>query len=118
MSLKHFWTKKTLVGLGLGQFLSLLITSTGFSSSELSNRGINAPTSQSFLNYVLLTVVYGSVMLYKRQALKAKWYYYVVLGLVDVEANYLGQTLKFNQVYFMCSGEGIPVHIYNECNAA
>ncbi|XP_017647285.1 uncharacterized protein LOC108487448 [Gossypium arboreum] len=89
MSLKHFWTKKTLVGLGLGQFLSLLITSTGFSSSELSNRGINAPTSQSFLNYVLLTVVYGSVMLYKRQALKAKWYYYVVLGLVDVEANYL-----------------------------
>ncbi|XP_052478643.1 uncharacterized protein LOC105777803 isoform X3 [Gossypium raimondii] len=90
MSLKQFWTKKTLVGLGLGQFLSLLITSTGFSSSELSNRGINAPTSQSFLNYALLTVVYGSVMLYKRQALKAKWYYYVVLGLVDVEANYLG----------------------------
>ncbi|XP_012456728.2 uncharacterized protein LOC105777803 isoform X2 [Gossypium raimondii] len=70
MSLKQFWTKKTLVGLGLGQFLSLLITSTGFSSSELSNRGINAPTSQSFLNYALLTVVYGSVMLYKRQALK------------------------------------------------
>ncbi|KAG4126012.1 hypothetical protein ERO13_D10G131600v2 [Gossypium hirsutum] len=89
MSLKQFWTKKTLVGLGLGQFLSLLITSTGFSSSELSNRGINAPTSQSFLNYALLTVVYGSVMLYKRQALKAKWYYYVVLGLVDIEANYL-----------------------------
>ncbi|KAK8636797.1 hypothetical protein V6N13_064234 [Hibiscus sabdariffa] len=51
--------------------------------------GINAPTSQSFLNYVLLTVVYGSVMLYKRQPLKAKWYYYVVLGLVDVEANFL-----------------------------
>ncbi|XP_021291259.1 solute carrier family 35 member F1-like [Herrania umbratica] len=89
MSVKQFWTKKTLVGLGLGQFLSLLITSTGFSSSELAKKGINAPTSQSFLNYVLLTVVYGSVMLYRRQALKAKWYYYVVLGLVDVEANYL-----------------------------
>ncbi|KAB2039565.1 hypothetical protein ES319_D02G018400v1 [Gossypium barbadense] len=87
--LKQFWTKKTLVGLGLGQFLSLLITSTGFSSSELAKRGINAPTSQSFLNYVLLSVVYGSVMLYRRQALKAKWYYYVILGLVDVEANYL-----------------------------
>ncbi|XVF65480.1 hypothetical protein PTKIN_Ptkin09bG0252700 [Pterospermum kingtungense] len=86
---KQFWTKKTLVGLGLGQFLSLLITSTGFSSSELAKKGINAPTSQSFLNYVLLTIVYGSVMLYRRQALKAKWYYYVILGLVDVEANYL-----------------------------
>ncbi|KAE8712315.1 mediator of RNA polymerase II transcription subunit 28-like [Hibiscus syriacus] len=89
MNFKQFWTKKTLVGLGLGQFLSLLITSTGFSSSELAKNGINAPTSQSFLNYVLLTVVYGSVMLYRRQALKAKWYYYVVLGFVDVEANYL-----------------------------
>ena len=40
MSYKQFWTKKTLIGLGLGQFLSLLITSTGFTSSELAKRGI------------------------------------------------------------------------------
>ncbi|XP_024022067.1 solute carrier family 35 member F1-like, partial [Morus notabilis] len=86
---KEFWTKKTLVGLGLGQLLSLLITSTGFSSSELSKKGIDAPTSQSFLNYVLLAVVYGSIMLHRRKPLKAKWYYYVILGLVDVEANFL-----------------------------
>ncbi|KAK6930607.1 Solute carrier family 35 member SLC35F1/F2/F6 [Dillenia turbinata] len=86
---KKLWTKKTLVGLGLGQFLSLLITSTGFSSSELAKKGINAPTSQSFLNYVLLALVYGSSMIYRRKALKAKWYYYVLLGLVDVEANFL-----------------------------
>lgn len=39
-SFKEFWTKKTLVGLGLGQFLSLLITSTGFTSSELARKGI------------------------------------------------------------------------------
>ncbi|KAK4752430.1 hypothetical protein SAY87_021228 [Trapa incisa] len=86
---KQFWTKKTLVGLALGQFLSLLITSTGFSSSELAKRGINAPTSQSFLNYVLLAIVYGSIMLYRRKSLKAKWYSYAALGLVDVEANFL-----------------------------
>lgn len=86
---KEFWTKKTLTGLGLGQFLSLLITSTGFTSSELANRGINAPTSQSFLNYVLLAIVYGSIMLYRKKPLKAKWYYYIPLGLVDVEANFL-----------------------------
>ncbi|XP_021895555.1 solute carrier family 35 member F1-like isoform X1 [Carica papaya] len=85
----QFWTKKTLIGLGLGQFLSLLITSTGFSSSELARKGFNAPTSQSFLNYVLLATVYGSTMLYQRKALKAKWYYYVLLALVDVEANFL-----------------------------
>ncbi|KAM7487041.1 hypothetical protein LguiA_003050 [Lonicera macranthoides] len=88
-SFKEFWTKKTLVGLGLGQFLSLLITSTGFTSSELARKGINAPTSQSFMNYVLLALVYGSIMIYRREALKAKWYYYVLLGLVDVEANFL-----------------------------
>lgn len=89
LSFKEFWTKKTLVALGLGQFLSLLITSTGFSSSELARRGINAPTSQSFLNYVFLAIVYGSIMLYRKQALKAKWYYYAILSLVDVEANFL-----------------------------
>ncbi|KAJ4828037.1 hypothetical protein Tsubulata_045675 [Turnera subulata] len=89
ISFKEFWTKKTLFGLGLGQFLSLVITSTGFSSTELANRGINAPTSQSFLNYVFLAIIYGGIMLYKKQKLKAKWYYYVVLALVDVEANFL-----------------------------
>ncbi|KAJ0035655.1 hypothetical protein Pint_25696 [Pistacia integerrima] len=89
MNFKDFWTKKTLVGLGLGQFLSLLITSTGFASSELARKGINAPTSQSFLNYVLLAIFYGSYMLYRRQSLKAKWYYYLILGVVDVEANFL-----------------------------
>ncbi|XP_057781637.1 uncharacterized protein LOC130999947 isoform X2 [Salvia miltiorrhiza] len=89
VNLDGFWTKNTLVGLGLGQLLSLLVTSTGFSSSELAKRGINAPTSQSFLNYVLLALVYGSIMLCRRQALKAKWYYYILLGVVDVEANFL-----------------------------
>lgn len=86
---RDVWTKKTLVGLGLGQFLSLLITSTGFSSSELARRGINAPTSQSFFNYVLLALIYGAFLLYRRKPLKAKWYYYVLLGLVDVEGNFL-----------------------------
>lgn len=89
MDFKKYWTKKTLIGLGLGQFLSLLITGTGFASSELAKKGINAPTSQSFLNYVFLVIVYGSILLYRRQPLKAKWYYYILLGLVDVEANFL-----------------------------
>ena len=38
-NMRELWVKKTLVGLGLGQFLSLLITSTGFSSSELAKKG-------------------------------------------------------------------------------
>ncbi|XP_057754535.1 uncharacterized protein LOC130973866 [Arachis stenosperma] len=89
MNLENIWTRKTLIGLALGQLLSLLITSTGFTSSELAKKGINAPTSQSFLNYVLLAIVYGAVLIHRRKAFKAKWYYYIVLGLVDVEANFL-----------------------------
>ena len=34
------WVRReTLLGLALGQFVSLLITSTGFASSELARRG-------------------------------------------------------------------------------
>ncbi|KAK3139128.1 hypothetical protein QOZ80_5AG0378220 [Eleusine coracana subsp. coracana] len=82
-------SRKTLVALGLGQLVSLLVTATGFASSELSRRGINVPTSQSLLNYLLLAIVYGTILLRRRKPLQMKWYYYLVLGLVDVEANYL-----------------------------
>ncbi|KAG9139080.1 hypothetical protein Leryth_022611 [Lithospermum erythrorhizon] len=40
---EKIWKKKTMVALALGQFLSLLITSTDFSSSELANRGLLLP---------------------------------------------------------------------------
>lgn len=90
IDIKKYWTKNTLIGLFLGQFLSLLITATGFASSDLAKKGINAPTSQSFLNYVFLMIIYGTILLYRRKPLKAKWYYYILLGLVDVEANFLG----------------------------
>ncbi|KAF8701094.1 hypothetical protein HU200_033746 [Digitaria exilis] len=84
------WLRRELfVGLALGQFVSLLITSTGFSSSELARRGVNAPTSQSLLNYILLALVYGGTLVYKRQHLTIKWYYYLLLGIIDVEANYI-----------------------------
>ncbi|KAL6601770.1 hypothetical protein ACP70R_006083 [Stipagrostis hirtigluma subsp. patula] len=81
--------REVFVGLALGQFVSLLITSTGFSSSELVRRGVNAPTSQSLLNYILLALVYGGTLIYKRRNLTTKWYYYLILGIIDVEANYI-----------------------------
>ncbi|KAF3778298.1 Solute carrier family 35 member F1 [Nymphaea thermarum] len=84
-----FRSRLTLVALILGQIVSLLITSTGFASSELARKGISAPTSQSFFNYVLLAVIYGGIVLHRRKKLHAKWYYYVMLAFVDVEANYL-----------------------------
>ncbi|KAH9301778.1 hypothetical protein KI387_013361, partial [Taxus chinensis] len=50
---------------------------------------INVPTSQSLLNYVLLAVVFGSIVIYRGKGLRARWYYYVLLAFVDVEANYV-----------------------------
>lgn len=82
-------SRKTLVALGLGQLVSLIVTSTGVASSELSRRGINVPTSQSLLNYLLLGLVYGSILIRRRKPLQMKWYYYLILGFFDVEANYL-----------------------------
>ncbi|KAL8255505.1 hypothetical protein R6Q59_030572 [Mikania micrantha] len=67
---KGFFTKKTLIGLFLGQILSLFISSTGFSSSELSRRGINALTSQSLANYMLLAIVYGGILIRGRNSMK------------------------------------------------
>ncbi|KMZ72354.1 Solute carrier family 35 member F1 [Zostera marina] len=89
LRLDRFFSKKILIGLGLGQLISLIVTTTGFSSSELSRRGINAPTSQSLLNYMLLATVYGAVMIYRRKPLETKWWYYLLLGFVDVEANFM-----------------------------
>ncbi|XP_010469342.1 PREDICTED: solute carrier family 35 member F1-like [Camelina sativa] len=82
-------TKKTLIGLGLGQIISLLSTFIAFSASEITRKGINASTSQSFLGYLSLAIVYGGIMLYRRPAIKAKWYNYLLLAFVDVEANFL-----------------------------
>ena len=40
--------------------------------------GINAPTSQSFLGYVLLAIVYGSIMLYRRSVIKVSVTYLLI----------------------------------------
>ncbi|CAH8310487.1 unnamed protein product [Eruca vesicaria subsp. sativa] len=88
-SFNEIKSKETLIGLVLGQILSLLSTSISFTTSELARKGINAPTSQSFLGYLLLAIVYGSIMLYRRPVVKAKWYHYFLLALVNVEANFL-----------------------------
>ncbi|KAJ0518797.1 putative solute carrier family 35 member SLC35F1/F2/F6 [Helianthus annuus] len=47
----------------------------------------------------MLAIVYGGILLYRRSGLKAKWYYYLLLGLVDVEANYLGVAVYINNEY-------------------
>eukprot|EP01112_Ceratiomyxa_fruticulosa_P020931 TRINITY_DN7262_c0_g2_i1.p1 TRINITY_DN7262_c0_g2~~TRINITY_DN7262_c0_g2_i1.p1 ORF type:complete len:340 (-),score=44.60 TRINITY_DN7262_c0_g2_i1:280-1299(-) len=85
-------TRKHVVALLLGQLLSLIIGGTGLFSQLLSVRyNLNAPTSQSLLNYILIS--FYSIALLRRgtflDTLKTKTRYYLPLAIVDVEANYL-----------------------------
>uniref|UniRef100_A0A1I8HE03 DUF803 domain-containing protein n=1 Tax=Macrostomum lignano TaxID=282301 RepID=A0A1I8HE03_9PLAT len=58
-------TRRLLVSLALGQLLSLFICGTAVTSGYLQRFGVNAPTSQCFLNYLLLGLTFGSVAFYR-----------------------------------------------------
>ncbi|CAN7013476.1 unnamed protein product [Brassica oleracea var. botrytis] len=104
LNLEEIKTKKklTFIGLGLGQIISLLCTCNVFTSSELARKGINVPTTQSFLTYTLLAIVYGGIMLYKRPTIKGKWYHYFFLALADCYV-FLLAVVKANQYTLMTS---------------
>lgn len=44
-----------------------------WSRSLLWNAGVNAPTSQSFLNYLLLAIFYGAYVIYRRRPLQVPY---------------------------------------------
>lgn len=89
--------------------LSLLLCGTGVSSQYLSDEGVFVPTCQNFLNYVFLMVTLVPIQvlrfqfklssnsdqfskIYKgkfRESLRERWWHYMFLALVDVEANFL-----------------------------
>ncbi|CAB1419776.1 unnamed protein product [Pleuronectes platessa] len=79
----------------MGQGLAVLICGTAICSQYLAtNFQVNTPMLQSFLNYILLCVTYTTMLLCRRgdgnilQILKKRGWKYLLLGLVDVEANY------------------------------
>ncbi|PAA50847.1 hypothetical protein BOX15_Mlig020750g1, partial [Macrostomum lignano] len=89
-------TRRLLVSLALGQLLSLFICGTAVTSGYLQRFGVNAPTSQCFLNYLLLGLTFGSVAFYRlgraaslRAAARRLWWRYLLAALMDVEANFL-----------------------------
>lgn len=75
--------------LALGQLVSLSMTGGSFASSALSDKGVDAPVTQSLLVYILLALVYGGVLLYRGKKLQVPWYWYILLAFVDVEGNFL-----------------------------
>lgn len=78
---------------GFGQLIMLLNVVTGILSKYLSNEQASLPTLQSAFLYVSLAVVYLSIKFFYyrgRAATKTgvPLWFYVILGIVDVEGNY------------------------------
>ncbi|XP_029352559.1 solute carrier family 35 member F1 [Echeneis naucrates] len=89
-------SRDLLVTLALGQVLSLLICAIGLTSKYLADDfNANTPVFQSFLNYILLFLVYTTTLAVRQgegnllAILKKRWWKYMILGLIDIEANYL-----------------------------
>ncbi|XP_022882935.1 solute carrier family 35 member F2-like isoform X1 [Olea europaea var. sylvestris] len=80
---------RTLFLLFLGQVLSFGMAMMSFTASLVAAEGVDAPLTLSFFSYLALTLVYGSIMLYRSKKLLVPWYWYVLLGFVDVHGNYL-----------------------------
>ncbi|XP_058145492.1 solute carrier family 35 member F2 isoform X3 [Dasypus novemcinctus] len=89
-------SKHILKTIALGQMLSLCICGTAITSQYLAERyKVNTPMLQSFLSYCLLFLIYTVMLTFRSGSdnllciLKRKWWKYILLGLADVEANYL-----------------------------
>ncbi|XP_029026585.1 solute carrier family 35 member F2-like isoform X2 [Betta splendens] len=81
--------------LAMGQGLAGLVCGTAITSQYLaSDFHVEAPMLQSFMNYALLCASYTTSLLCRAgdtnllQILRQRWWRYLLLGLVDVEANY------------------------------
>lgn len=88
---------------------------TGTTSGVLVARGINAPTTQSLLNYTLLTCVCGAIHAsqhgWRWPQGRNPWSVYMLLALLDVEANFL--------VTKVCETPGCHVErVYSNCRGA
>lgn len=87
MGCRRLGTKRRRIySLLLGQLLSVLIAGTAISSSLLAERGTSIPTTQSFLNYALLT---SYLVFLRRRPPRVAWWKYAVQAVIDVEANYM-----------------------------
>ncbi|CAK9209372.1 unnamed protein product [Sphagnum troendelagicum] len=89
LKLMEHITGTGLKALLLGQFLSLIIAGGGFSSAVMARNGIDAPTTQCFLFFLLLTTVYGSIFLYRKKQSQISAWVYLLLAFLEVQANSL-----------------------------
>ncbi|KAF5784195.1 putative solute carrier family 35 member SLC35F1/F2/F6 [Helianthus annuus] len=82
----------------LGQLLSFILALLTFTSSYSASLGLNSPVTLVLFGYLALTIVYGSILLYRRHELVIPWYWYALIAFFDVQGNYL-----FNSAYYFTS---------------
>ncbi|KAF9099478.1 hypothetical protein BGX23_002058 [Mortierella sp. AD031] len=89
-------SRKFVTILLLGQLLALCITATTILTTKLTqgDNPISIPTTQSFLNYLVLGIVYTGITFYKEgfrgwiEIIRRRGLYYIVFAVIDVEGNY------------------------------
>jgi len=92
---KSLWTRRFVLSLIAGQVVSLCITCTNVSTTELVGRGFNIPTTQTFFLYFGLMCVYTPYTMYQyglkgwaTMVYRDGWKYFI-LAACDVEGNFL-----------------------------
>jgi solute carrier family 35 protein F1/2 len=93
-----------LLHLGFGQIIMLLNVSSSINTKYLSVNNASVPTFQSIFLYVSLALVYIPVrFLRKTPAIGVPWWFYIILAIVDIEANYAAVN-AFNYANFATLG--------------
>jgi solute carrier family 35, member F1/2 len=92
---KSIWTKNFILALLAGQLLSLCITCTSVTTTELINRGWTLSTTQGFFLYFSLFIIYTPYTIYQygisgwgKMIFKDGWKYFF-LAFCDVEGNFV-----------------------------
>ncbi|KAF5383522.1 hypothetical protein D9615_003591 [Tricholomella constricta] len=92
---KSVWTPRFALALFCGQVVSLCITCTNVTTTELVRRNWALPTTQTFFLYFSLFTIYTPYTIYQygfkgwgKMVLKDGWKYFI-LAACDVEGNFL-----------------------------
>ena len=87
------WISETARVIFYGQLVSLLLCISAICTEVLQQEGVRLPTSQTFLNYILLGLVFlPQVSIHGhgiRYVLAENGWTYLLLAVIDVEANFL-----------------------------
>ncbi|PFH51548.1 hypothetical protein AMATHDRAFT_142389 [Amanita thiersii Skay4041] len=118
------WTKRFTLSLLAGQIVSLCITCTNVTTTELVNRGLALPTMQTNFLYFTLFLIYTPYTMYKyglkgwgNLVLRDGWRYFI-LAACDVEGNFLVVKASFAYQYtdllsaMLLDAWAIPVCIF------